>query len=186
MMHFASGCLVEVTTRLENSRSRSGLALPTSHFWGPQRGSGARLAQTNPSQATTTIATGAPTRHASSERIPLSVFDKAPILSARGPSMANVGRNLSLTDRHRRFVAEQVASGRHASASEVVREALRRYEDDIAREQAYLEMLNRLAEEGEAAYAKGNYTRLSSREQVRKFIRESGRQAARRDVESDV
>ena len=41
--------------------------------------------------------------------------------------MANTGRNFSLTDHQQRFVSEQVANGRHASGSEVIREALRRY-----------------------------------------------------------
>ena len=69
--------------------------------------------------------------------------------------MANTGRNFSLTDRQQRFVSAQVANGRHASGSEVIREALRRYEDDILREQARVAALNRLAEEAEAAHARG-------------------------------
>ena len=49
--------------------------------------------------------------------------------------MANAGRNFSLTDELGSFVDEQIDSGRHVSGSEVVREALRRYQDDIRREQ---------------------------------------------------
>jgi antitoxin ParD1/3/4 len=92
--------------------------------------------------------------------------------------MANTGRNFSLTDHQQRFVSEQVANGRHASGSEVIREAIRRYEDDILREQARLAALNKLAEEGEAAHARGEYTRLSGRKEVRAFIRKSGARAA--------
>ncbi len=98
--------------------------------------------------------------------------------------MANTGRNFSLTERQQRFVSEQIANGRHASGSEVIREALRRYEDDILCEQARLAALNKLAEEGEAAYARGDYSRLSSREQLRGFIRRSGARATSRSPET--
>ena len=98
--------------------------------------------------------------------------------------MANTGRNFSLADRQQHFVAEQVANGRHVSGSEVIREALRRYEDDILREQAHLAALNKLAEEGEAAYARGDYTRLSGRDAVRAFIRKSGAGAVSRSPEN--
>jgi antitoxin ParD1/3/4 len=98
--------------------------------------------------------------------------------------MANTGRNFSLTDHQQRFVSEQVANGRHASGSEVIREALRRYEDDILGEQARLAALNKLAEEGEAAHARGDYTRLSSREELRAFIRKSGARAVSRSPEN--
>lgn len=100
-----------------------------------------------------------------------------------GPTMANTGRNFSLTERQQRFVSEQVANGRHASGSEVIREALRRYEDDILSEPARLAALNKLAEEGEAAYMRGEYTRLSNRQEVRAFIRKSGARAISRSPE---
>lgn len=73
--------------------------------------------------------------------------------------MAKTGRNFSLTEHQQRFVADQVANGRHASGSEVIREALRRYEDDILCDQARLAVLNKRAEEGEAAHARGDFTR---------------------------
>lgn len=78
--------------------------------------------------------------------------------------MANAGRNFSLTDHHQQFVDAQVSAGRHASGSEVVREALRRYEDDIQREQAHIDYLRRLGDEGEAAIARGEYVRLETQE----------------------
>ena len=96
----------------------------------------------------------------------------------RGPvwvhEMANADRNISLTDRHSRFVEEQVANGRHASGSEVVRKAIRRYKADLEREAAHLEYLRRLGDNGEAALAAGNCVTLNSREEVRAFI-QSGR-----------
>jgi antitoxin ParD1/3/4 len=92
--------------------------------------------------------------------------------------MANTGRNFSLTDHHQQFVDAQVSAGRHASGSEVVREALRRYEDDIQREQAHLDYLNKLSEHGEAAYARGDFVRVE-RDGLFGFIG-GAEQAARR------
>lgn len=91
--------------------------------------------------------------------------------------MANTGRNFSLTDHHQAFVDAQVTTGRHASGSEVVREALRRYEDDIQREQAHLKYLNRLTDQGEAAYHRGDFVRVE-REGVADFVRNAGRHRA--------
>ena len=61
------------------------------------------------------------------------------------------GRNFSLTDRLSGFIDKEVASGRHQNASEVVREALRRYEDDITAEHASLAVLEKIAKTGIAA-----------------------------------
>lgn len=71
--------------------------------------------------------------------------------------MPAVARTVSLTEHHDQFLSAQVAQGRHGSTSEVVREALRRYEDDVKREEAHLAYLRRLGDEGEAAYARGDY-----------------------------
>jgi antitoxin ParD1/3/4 len=98
--------------------------------------------------------------------------------------MANTGRNFSLTEHQQRFVSDQVANGRHASGSEVIREALRRYEDDVLREQARLAVLSKLAEEGEAAYARGDYTMLNGRDELRDFIRQSGARGLGRHSET--
>lgn len=91
--------------------------------------------------------------------------------------MANIGRNFSLTDTLGSFVDKQVASGRHVSGSEVVREALRRYESDVQREEAHLGYLRKLADHGEADIAAGQYTELTTPEAVRAHI---GNRAARR------
>jgi antitoxin ParD1/3/4 len=93
--------------------------------------------------------------------------------------MANTGRNFSPTGRHQQFMDAQVATGRHAGGSEVVREALRRYEDDIRREQAHLDYLNRRAEQGDAAYASGDFVRVE-RDAPSGFVRGSTERAARR------
>jgi len=71
--------------------------------------------------------------------------------------MGNDGRNVSLTERHRRFIDKQVETGRHASSSEVVREALRRYESDVEAETAAIDALWALAEKSEAGEAAGDF-----------------------------
>lgn len=90
--------------------------------------------------------------------------------------MRNTGRNFSLSDHHRSFVDAQVESGRHASGSEVVREALRRYEDDIEREQSHRRYLDRLADDGEAAYQRGDFVQIERRD-VAAFVRKASQQA---------
>ncbi|TPK53006.1 type II toxin-antitoxin system ParD family antitoxin [Mesorhizobium sp. B2-4-19] len=71
------------------------------------------------------------------------------------------GRNFSLTDRLSGFIDKEVASGRHQNASEVVREALRRYEDDITAEHASLAVLEKIAKTGIAAIESGDFTLVS-------------------------
>ncbi len=66
-------------------------------------------------------------------------------------------RNVSLTDHPASFVDQQVTSGRHQNASEVVREALRRYESELAAEQACVEMIRGIAREGREAIRRGEY-----------------------------
>jgi putative addiction module CopG family antidote len=88
--------------------------------------------------------------------------------------VTNAGRTTSLTDALGAFVKEQVAPGRHASGSEVVREPLRRYQDDIKREQAHLDDLRGLAERGEADIAAGRYARLVTSDAVRAHSKPCG------------
>lgn len=68
------------------------------------------------------------------------------------------GRNFSLTDHLSDFIDKEVTSGRHQNASEVVREALRRYEDDLSAEQASLAVIDKIAAVGIAAIERGDYT----------------------------
>jgi antitoxin ParD1/3/4 len=75
------------------------------------------------------------------------------------------GRNVSLTERQSKFLDEQVASGRHASASEVVREALRRYEADVEHEAATLEAMQASAALGMADFEAGRFTTYSTSEE---------------------
>jgi antitoxin ParD1/3/4 len=68
-------------------------------------------------------------------------------------------RNVSLTERLASFVDQQVAAGRHQNASEVVREALRRYQEEIA----LSTVLQSIADAGWAAVAKGDVTSVPDR-----------------------
>lgn len=58
-----------------------------------------------------------------------------------------MAKNTSITlgEHFEGFIAQQIAEGRYASASEVVRAALRQFEDSARK----LAMLRRLLEEGE-------------------------------------
>ena len=88
--------------------------------------------------------------------------------------MVATARTVSLTEHQQKFLDAQVQAGRHGSSSEVVREALRRYEDDVLREQAHLDYLRRLADEGEADLAAGRYTDVP-REKLGEYLSGLGR-----------
>lgn len=74
------------------------------------------------------------------------------------------GRNFSLTDHLSAFIDSQVKHGRHQNASEVVREALRRYADDVAAESAALAVIEQIVERGRAEMARGAFTHVGSPE----------------------
>lgn len=94
------------------------------------------------------------------------------------------GRNFSLTDHLSDFIDKEVASGRHQNASEVVREALRRYEDDTLAEHASLALIGKVAEEGSAAIESGDFTVVSgpdgSQALLNRLNARAGRRAATR------
>jgi antitoxin ParD1/3/4 len=84
------------------------------------------------------------------------------------------GRNFSLTKRLSEFVDHEVASGRHQNASEVVREALRRYEDDLEGERACRGAIAAVAAEGRAAVASGEFRLVRGPEDAQALIEELG------------
>jgi antitoxin ParD1/3/4 len=93
------------------------------------------------------------------------------------------GRNVNLTEHLNLFVDKQVRRGRHQNASEVVREALRRYEDALAAEQARLEAIRDVIREGRAAIAGGDFTTVPTPEDAEAlFARLTGRDIATRSV----
>jgi antitoxin ParD1/3/4 len=90
----------------------------------------------------------------------------------------NTGRNISLTEHLARFIDAEVESGRHQNASEVVREALRRYEDDVAAERASLAAIEAVAEEGIAAIARGEFAMIGGDEGARDLLDRLNQRAA--------
>jgi antitoxin ParD1/3/4 len=90
------------------------------------------------------------------------------------------GRNFSLTEYLSDFVDDQVSTGRHQNASEVVREALRRYQDDIEAERASLAVIEKVATRGLAEIARGDYTMVNGLDDERRLLeRLSGRNRKR-------
>lgn len=72
------------------------------------------------------------------------------------------GRHFSLTPRLSTFIDRQVGSGRHQNASEVVREALRRYEDTLLEEKARVSGIRAAIRDGRDDIARGDYTLVES------------------------
>jgi antitoxin ParD1/3/4 len=66
-------------------------------------------------------------------------------------------RNVVLTERHEKFIAELVGSGRYQNASEVLREGLRLVEERDAREAAKLKALQEAANIGFADLDAGRF-----------------------------
>ncbi|HEV7284445.1 MAG TPA: type II toxin-antitoxin system ParD family antitoxin [Kaistia sp.] len=87
------------------------------------------------------------------------------------------GRNFSLTETLSEFIDREVENGRHQNASEVVREALRRYQDDVDAERAGLAAV---AEHGLAAIERGEYRLVRSDEGRRSLLDGLDRRASER------
>ena len=88
------------------------------------------------------------------------------------------GRNISLTDRLASFIDTQVENGRHQNASEVVREALRRYEDEIDTELASIAAIHAAAEEGLTAIARGDFIAVRGEQGSHDLLDHLNREAA--------
>lgn len=89
------------------------------------------------------------------------------------------GRNINLTDRLASFIDAQVKAGRHQNASEVVREALRRYEDDVEAERASLAAIRVVAEEGMAAIERGDFVTIRGKKGSRELLDRLNLEAAK-------
>lgn len=88
------------------------------------------------------------------------------------------GRNFSLTTHLSEFIDAAVKSGRHQNSSEVVREALRRYQDDIKAEEASVAAIWAVADEGIAAIERGDFTLVRDEEDSRRLFAAVNREAA--------
>ncbi len=92
------------------------------------------------------------------------------------------GRNFSLTSKLSSFVDRQVESGRHQNASEVVREALRRYEDDVERDTAERAALLAIADRGIEAIEAGDFTLIEGEDGARALLDRLSRQVEARAI----
>lgn len=90
------------------------------------------------------------------------------------------GRNFSLTERLSDFIDRQVDAGRHQNASEVVREALRRYQDDLEAERASLAAIDAVAEAGIAAIDRGDFRLVNGEGDRSALLDDLNRRAAER------
>jgi antitoxin ParD1/3/4 len=90
------------------------------------------------------------------------------------------GRNFSLTERLSEFIDRQIEDGRHQDASEVVREALRRYQDDLEAERASLAAIASIAERGMAAIERGEYRLVSGDDGRRSLLDDLNHRASER------
>lgn len=90
------------------------------------------------------------------------------------------GRNFSLTERLSAFIDRQVAEGRHQNASEVVREALRRYQDDMEAELASLAAIEAIAARGIAAIERGEFRAVDSPDDRHRLLDDLNRRASER------
>jgi len=93
-------------------------------------------------------------------------------------------RNVVLTERHEKFIAELVGSGRYQNASEVLREGLRLIEEREAREAAKLKALQETAQIGFADLDQGRFLDVVDGD-LDAVIGDLGRRAAARVRRSD-
>src|ERR1043166_5114498 len=93
--------------------------------------------------------------------------------------LAMSGRNFSLTEHLSGFIDSAVRNGRHQNASEVVREALRRYEDDLKAEEASLAAIRAVVDQGAAAIERGDFVTIRSSKDRQDLLRRLSRKSTR-------
>jgi antitoxin ParD1/3/4 len=91
--------------------------------------------------------------------------------------MSVAKKSFVIGERFEKFITRQVDSGRFNNASEVVRASLRLLEDEEAR----LEEVRRMIDEGDADFAAGRYEVVASIEDFAASIKAGGRKRARAD-----
>ena len=92
-------------------------------------------------------------------------------------------KNVSLSPRLARFIDQQIESGRHRDASDVVREALLRYEADLEDDDTRTETMRAIVAEGRADIARGAYTLITD-ESADDFLKQLNDES-RRSVPGD-
>ena len=88
-------------------------------------------------------------------------------------------RNVYLTDHYYQLVESFIASGRYKIASEVMREGLRRLEQQTNEDAEKLATLRSLASGTFASLKRGEGTRLEGDQELADFIGNVGRRAAK-------
>lgn len=93
-------------------------------------------------------------------------------------------RNVVLTERHERFIADLVNSGRYQNASEVLRDGLRLIEERDARETARFNALRNAAQIGFADLDQGRFRDIADGD-LDAAIRALGQKSATRNPQAD-
>jgi len=83
-------------------------------------------------------------------------------------------RNVVLTERHEKLIADLVASGRYQNASEILRDGLRLVEERDRREAAKLQALREAAQAGIDSIERGDFMAFDSFDDMSAFLREAG------------
>jgi antitoxin ParD1/3/4 len=86
-------------------------------------------------------------------------------------------RNVVLTERQERLIADLVGDGRYQNASEVIREGLRLVEQREAEDAAKLEALRQAAKVGFDAIDRGEYKEFDDPQALREYLNEVAEQA---------
>jgi antitoxin ParD1/3/4 len=87
----------------------------------------------------------------------------------KGASMPT--RNINLTERLDDFVDRQISNGRYSNASEIVREALRRLEEQEQMREAKLKALRHAAQQGFDQIDQGDGIVLKGKKSLGKFFK---------------
>jgi putative addiction module CopG family antidote len=87
-------------------------------------------------------------------------------------------RSFDVTEQHSRFIDAQVERGMHRSASEVVGEALQRYEADLVGDGDRAAVLRSIAAEGRACVERGEFTTVDDQEGSRALLARLNARAA--------
>lgn len=89
-------------------------------------------------------------------------------------------RSISFTEHHDDLIEAKLNSGHYQNASEVVRDAMRAFEQREAEDRAKLEALRAAVGEGIAAYERGAYTEFASANDMTTALRKKRSAGKRR------
>lgn len=87
-------------------------------------------------------------------------------------------RNVNLTEHFDEFIADRIAAGRFANASEVVREGLHLLEQREREEEAKIEWLRGAVKEGFDELDRGEGIKFESMDELEAYIRQTGEEVS--------